>query len=132
MLQIYKIFTYMHNCNILNKNVCCRSFSNAWMSAFNVVKTKQINSSEHSRNDLLKRTRGPTFTLWRVGDQYFRGSQVPLLHLWGGIPASWSHYYTMPWSPKWFLCKAFSSTQLFPFSKLCNTKADFHITVVIV
>lgn len=83
MWQIYKIFTYMHNCNILNKNVCCRSSSNAWISAYNVVKTKQINSLEHSWNDLLKRTRGPTFTLWRLGDHYFRGSQVPLLHLWG-------------------------------------------------
>lgn len=83
LFWVFLCCRFMHNCNILNKNVCCSSSSNAWMSAYNVVKTKQISSPEHSWNDLLKRTRGPTFTLWRLGDHYFRGSQVTLLHLWG-------------------------------------------------
>ena len=83
LFWVFLCCRFMHNCNILNKNVCCSSSSNAWMSAYNVVKTKQISSPEHSWNDLLKRTRGPTFTLWRLRDHYFRGSQVPLLYLWG-------------------------------------------------
>lgn len=83
LFWVFLCCRFMHNCNILNKNVCCSSSSNAWMSAYNVVKTKQISSPEHSWNNLLKRTRGPTFTLWRLGDHYFRGSQVPLLYLWG-------------------------------------------------
>lgn len=83
LFWVFLCCRFMHNCNILNKNVCCSSSSNAWMSAYNVVKTKQISSPEHSWNDLLKRTRGPTFTRWRLGDHYFRGSQVPLLYLWG-------------------------------------------------
>ena len=83
LFWVFLCCRFMHNCNILNKNVCCSSSSNAWMSAYNVVKTKQISSPEHSWNNLLKRTRGPTFTLWRLGDHYSRGSQVPLLYLWG-------------------------------------------------